>query len=337
MLTAVPRQRLPSCHAGGATTATQVRFITGEIVSQGAPAILAGMEFARPTDPCGTGVLVLAGSSGRVDQQRVNLLARHGALAVSMQWFGGPGMSPGPWEVPIESFVKALDALAAEVDRLAILGVSFGAEAALVTGALDERVERVAAFAPSSVVWAAYDEVNQRPTSKWTFQGELLPCLPIVRPSGPRPAGPPSYLATYEHSLAAATADELERATIPVERISETLLVSGGDDRVWPSGTFAKAIIERRTKYGLDTQHVTLAEAGHRTLLPGEEPPESGKNMLRGGTPKTDAMLGALAWPHVSNLLKLRESALGIESPRRRDAASSTTVSLKEPHDVCGS
>src|SRR5699024_2680580 len=81
---------------------------------------LSLVELARPADPSGTGVLVLAGSSGRVDQQRAKLLASHGALAASMQWFGGPGMQPGSWDVPIESFMDALDELAPEVDRLAI-------------------------------------------------------------------------------------------------------------------------------------------------------------------------------------------------------------------------
>lgn len=265
------------------------------------------MEFARPVDPSGTGVLVLAGSSGRVDQQRAKLLARHGALAASIQWFGGPGMQPGPWDVPIESFMEALDVLAPEVDRLAILGVSFGAEAALVTASVDDRVDRVAAFAPSSVVWAAYDEVNQQHTSKWTYQGERLPCLPVVRPTTQGPAGPPSYLATYENSLAVATVTDLERSAIPVERIDQVLLASGGDDQVWPSVTFALAIAERRARHGLNTQHVTLAGAGHRTLLPGEKPAVGGRNMRRGGTPAADAALGRLAWPHLCALLELHQ------------------------------
>lgn len=88
------------------------------------------MEVACPARPCGTGVLVLAGSSGRADRQRAELLARHGAVAAPLQWFGQPDLQPGPWEFPLELFVQVLDALAPEVDRLAIHGVSFGAAAA---------------------------------------------------------------------------------------------------------------------------------------------------------------------------------------------------------------
>lgn len=250
-------------------------------------------------------MLVLAGSSGRVDDGRARLLARHGALAAPFQWFGGPGQPPGPWEIPVESFISALDILARDVDRLAIVGVSFGAEAALVTGGLDDRVDRVAAFAPTSVAWAAYDDVRLRHTVKWTHHGEGVPGLPIVRPPGERPTGPPSHRATYEHSLSIADAADLDRATIPVERIAHVLLVSGGDDRVWPSESFARAIIARRARAGLTTEHVTLAEAGHRTLLPGEQAPSGGRPMLRGGTPEADAALGRRAWPRLCDLLGL--------------------------------
>ncbi|MDN5725864.1 MAG: hypothetical protein L0G99_08040 [Propionibacteriales bacterium] len=84
----------------------------------------------HPQRECGTAVLVLAGSSGRVDVSRAELFARHGAVATVMRWFGGAGQQPRPYEVPLELFFTALDQLAARADRLAIVGTSFGAEAA---------------------------------------------------------------------------------------------------------------------------------------------------------------------------------------------------------------
>lgn len=85
------------------------------------------MDLHFPKQACGTGVLVLAGSSGRVDIQRAQLLAEHGAVVMPLRWFGGKGRQPGPWDIPIETFTQALDVLALEVDRLAIMGVSFDA------------------------------------------------------------------------------------------------------------------------------------------------------------------------------------------------------------------
>ena len=113
----------------------------------------AGILF-RPENPCGTGVLILAGSSGRIDDERARLLAMHGAMAMSIQWFGGERQQPGPYEVPLETFTECLDSLAGACERIAVVGTSFGAEAALVLAARDPRVTAVVGFAPSSVVWA---------------------------------------------------------------------------------------------------------------------------------------------------------------------------------------
>src|SRR5215472_9580049 len=110
---------------------------TGTIGSMERPSVeiasgrLRGALF--PGDPGGTGVLVLAGSSGRIDQARARLLSRHGATALALGWFGGPGQTPDIREVPLELFSEALDLLESlAVRRLAIVGLSKGAEAALL-------------------------------------------------------------------------------------------------------------------------------------------------------------------------------------------------------------
>ncbi len=89
----------------------------------------------------GTGVLVLSGSSGAVEDDRARLLAAHGATALALRWFGWPGQQPAPFEVPLETFVEALDRLAGECARLAVLGTSFGAEAALLQLDVAERAQ----------------------------------------------------------------------------------------------------------------------------------------------------------------------------------------------------
>ena len=110
----------------------------------------ARRERRIPAVSNGVGALVLAGSSGRIDSGRASLLAQHGVLAESVQWFGGPGQHDGPWEIPLEFFLDRVDALAAECDRVLVLGTSFGAEAALLVGALSSKVAAVVAFAPSA-------------------------------------------------------------------------------------------------------------------------------------------------------------------------------------------
>jgi hypothetical protein len=131
-----------------------------------------------------TGVLLLAGSSGALDQERARILTEAGVCAVPLRWFGGLGQQPGPFEVPLELFVNALD-----------------------------------------------------------------------------------------------------RRTSPVSS--------------------ARA----GRKHGLATTVVIHPRAGHRVVLPGEQPVECGQTMARGGGDRADAELGAAVWPAVL-------AALGVSSSR---------------------
>lgn len=255
----------------------------------------------RPNEPTGVGVLVLAGSSGRIDADRARLLATaQGALTESVRWFGGPGQNSGPWEIPLEVFTARIDALAADCDRIVVVGTSFGAEAALLIGAEDRRVDAVAAFAPSDVVWAGIMP-DRRQTSHWTLDGIPLPYVPIDT-SWTATTNPPEFRGLY----AASRIRHPERAAaaaIPVERIRELVLVAGGDDRVWDSVDHARRITARRDAAGMTTTVVEHPFAGHRATLPEEPAPMGGVAMARGGSPSADARLGAMAWPPLSSLL----------------------------------
>ncbi|AKU16952.1 acyl-CoA thioester hydrolase/BAAT C-terminal domain-containing protein [Luteipulveratus mongoliensis] len=257
-----------------------------------------------PENPCGTGVLVLSGSSGRLEEQRARMLAGHGATAMSIRWFGGPGQQAGPYDVPLETFIAALDDLAARCDRLVMMGSSWGAEASLLVAAHDPRLDAVVAFAPTPVVWAGVRPDGQQ-TSHWTLGGEPVPFVPYVD-DWEAPDDPPAYRELYAESLAAASADQLAAATIPVERITgDVVLVAGGDDQVWPAMDWAPTILDRRARHGLQTTVVTDPDAGHRTPLPRETPVSGGQTMARGGSPEADAALGHLAWPHILTALRM--------------------------------
>lgn len=232
------------------------------------------------------GVLLLHGSSGTPDLGRARLLEAEGYDVLAPTW-------AVTHEVPLESF--PLDELARN-DRVVVMGSSWGAEAALLLGALDERVDAVIAFAPSAYVWGRnLEDGSQR--SGWTWQGKPLPFVPYDRDWQPD-TDPPSFTGLYRQSLRAAT----EQMRIPVERIrGEVLLVAGGDDRVWPAVEFADEIV--RCRGDRPTGVVTVAAAGHRAVLPGEETKTAGQRMARGGTDAADRELGALAWPEVLRVL----------------------------------
>ncbi|WP_406050967.1 acyl-CoA thioester hydrolase/BAAT C-terminal domain-containing protein [Kribbella sp. NBC_00889] len=238
-----------------------------------------------------TGVLLLHGSSGTPDLERARILEAEGYDVLAPQWFDGPIS-----EIPLESF--PLDELAARNDRLAVMGMSRGAEAALLLGARDERIDAVIGLSPSAYVWGWNDAGRQ--TSAWTWRGEPLPFVPYD-PDWQADDDPPSFVGWYRQSLKRYAA-EAEAARIPVERTrGEVLLVAGGDDKVWPSVEFAEQIARSRGELG--TRTVFAARAGHRPLFPGEQAKTGGQRMARGGTVEADRQLGALAWPEIRRTL----------------------------------
>jgi acetyl esterase/lipase len=256
----------------------------------------------KPLEPVRVGVLVLLGSSGRMDVDRAHLLAQHGAHALALRWFGGNDQSPGVCEIPLETFVRALDRLQEEdVERLAVIGLSKGAEAAMLLACIDDRPSLTVAMSPTSVVWANVGAgVDGRVTpyrSSWTWHGEPLPYVSYDESWTPQETdGPIAYRSLYEQSLR-LDPDASEAAAIPVEQAdSELVLVAGHEDALWPSVDFAQALAARRVAQGKQVELILHEHAGHSPIFPGQQAPPMSHRIKPGGTPEGDAELGEAMW-----------------------------------------
>ncbi|MDH6115831.1 dienelactone hydrolase [Kitasatospora sp. GAS204A] len=277
-----------------------------EIVEQQLADPVEGVRCA-PAAGSRAGVLVLAGSSGRIETDRCRLLARAGLMALSIRWFGGPGQPAGICEIPLETFARAIDRLRADgAERIGVLGTSKGAEAALLLALRDPRVDAVVALAPTDLVWAnvgpGADGVTAPYRSSWSWQGVPLPFVPYddtwqrAEPEG----APVAFRSHYQRSRR-TFAEAAGLATIPIERTdAEVLLVAGGDDEMWPALDHARALAARARKATL----ISHDGAGHRVRLPGETPLPPSPLHRHGGTPEADAELGARAWPEILRLLR---------------------------------
>ncbi|MEU2625342.1 acyl-CoA thioester hydrolase/BAAT C-terminal domain-containing protein [Streptomyces sp. NPDC007157] len=256
------------------------------------------------------GVLVLAGSSGRIERERARILAQQGVAALAIRWFGGPGQSPGICEVPLETFTAAVDFLRlGGARRIGVLGVSKGAEAALLTAVHDSRVDVAIALSPTSLVWCnvgpGRDGAHHPYRSSWTWQGRPLPFVPMDdswTPTEPD-SGPVAIRGWYELSERSFS-HLLPPAEIPVDTArADLLLVAGGDDAMWPSLPFAEELAHRRRSAGAAVRLIARDDAGHRPRLPGESPASASPRFQYGGTPEADALLGKAAWPHILDAL----------------------------------
>ena len=278
------------------------RAVTHETLSGGVAGTL--LRCADAT----TGVVVLSGSSGRVDVARARLFAREGASALALQWFGGEGQIPGICEIPLETFFAATGCLIGlGCRRIVYVGTSKGAEASLLAAVHDPRIDAVVAISPTSVVWGnigpGRDGISWPERSSWTLKGVPYPFVPSNPDwSAEHVDGLVSYRGLFQRALQ-TFADAASKATIPVEAISaEIVLVAGGDDALWPSLDFADRIVRRRKDAGKTTGLVSASDAGHRILLPGENTPRS-RSHAHGGNDDADARLGREAWSYIQKLL----------------------------------
>jgi uncharacterized protein len=264
----------------------------------------------EPTAAASTGVVVLAGSSGRVDRQRARLLAEQGFLALAIRWFGGIGQPTGICEVPLETFVAAVDLLRSRgAERVGLLGLSKGAEAALLTAVHEPRVDVVVAMAPTSLAWCnvgpGLDGQSRPYRSSWSWRGCPLPFVPMDDSWKParQGDGPVAIRGWYELSEE-TFARHLDAAAIPVEKArADVLLVAGGDDAMWPSLRYAEQLAARRHQTGAQVRVVVREDAGHRPRFPGESPAAPSETFLYGGSADADALLGKAAWVSILNLL----------------------------------
>jgi dienelactone hydrolase len=118
------------------------------------------------------------------------LLASHGYPTLSLAYYGAPGLPTYLQNVPLEYFEKALQWLASQpsVDpnRITVIGVSRGGEAALLTAAnYPDLVHGVVVCTTSSHVLGAYPPPASG--AAWTINGNaiLTGLLPVDKITAP--------------------------------------------------------------------------------------------------------------------------------------------------------
>jgi dienelactone hydrolase len=262
---------------------------------------LVGEVFKPAEGETGPGVILLHGSGGGYSlRYRAGLLARQGFTALALKYIGAPGLPEKVAEIPLEYVQTAiewfLDHDAVASSQVGLLGISKGAELALLAGSQFETVGAVVSLSGSGVVWQG---ISAR-TSSWMLDGDPVPYVPFVDDGWDE-----SFRAGYTNSFEAASESEIQAATIPVEEISASvLLISGTADSFWNAERLHRVAEQRLAEQGHPSyDHLVYDDVGH-DIVPRYRPlPVSGM----AGSESAAAEASHDHWPHVLETL----SAIG--------------------------
>lgn len=251
-------------------------------------------------------LLILGGAEGGRNwaDAIAKRLADEGYVTMAETYFKGPGLPDQLENIPLERFQAAVDYLAAQPfvkkKQIAVIGLSKGAEAALVLASHDARLTAVVAASPSDVVWQGIDRKGGSAAGSWTFHGKTLAYVPFRTCSNCK-----GLLDLYQKSREAEPIDPA--AVIAVERINgPVLLISSATDKVWPSTAMAHSIVDRLRHAGFAFRLVEAdyPEGGHfafgvtPTRVSATEDTQFG-----GGTPEGLAKARKDSWELVSKFL----------------------------------
>jgi uncharacterized protein len=231
-------------------------------------------------------IVLLGGSEGGKawssmgTRKAVSQLVNLGYSLLSLAYFKSPGLPPLLEEIPLEYFEKAFKWLVNQPEvlsgGLALIGMSRGAEAALVLGSKNPQIKAIVSLSGSHVVWQGIPKLGAKPSGKlisdWSYHGKGIPFVPYGIPSWNigTVIGTLLYAKLRKiHEQALLDQAAVEAALIPVEKIQGAiLLMSGKRDKMWPSTHMSEQVISRlKTKgFSYPYRHIVY-DAGHNNYI----------------------------------------------------------------------
>jgi dienelactone hydrolase len=249
---------------------------------------LAGIFFKPSGSSKYPAIIVVGGSEGGIGFGRNNgaVLASHSYATLGLAYFNYPGLPSDLINIPLEYFETAIRWLQSrddiQTDKIAVVGLSRGAELALILGTTFPQIKSVVAYVPGDRIAGRRSGNNVGNQHAWTYRGTPLPI----------------------------------NSPIPVEKINgPVLLISAGDDKIWPSAQMSERVIKKLSdnNFPYPYRNLYYKAAGHAGGFPymptTEETrprrhPVLGVTVTSGGTPKENAFLRSDSWPQVLKFLE---------------------------------
>ncbi|MEL6655331.1 MAG: acyl-CoA thioester hydrolase/BAAT C-terminal domain-containing protein [Bacteroidota bacterium] len=258
-------------------------------------------------------IIFLGGSGGNFRQERASLFASEGFAVLDLKYFRGEGLPDGIIEIPLEYVRKAhewlMDQPEVDATKIGITGRSRGSELAMLYATMYE-VSYVISQVPSNVVWFGWEDGK----SSWTYQGEPFLYAEYtdedserieleMEAQGIQYHDGPKFLSAFKNE------ELIEKTAIAIEELScPILLISGKDDKTWPSTMMANRLVQRLVEHDFQYEflHLAYEDAGHNFAGGGQGcgipylPAEDYSNSTdRGGTDKGNALAAIDSWNQI--------------------------------------
>ncbi|MEM9579299.1 MAG: acyl-CoA thioester hydrolase/BAAT C-terminal domain-containing protein [Pseudomonadota bacterium] len=206
----------------------------------------------RPLDITRPAVIFLGGSEGgylNANPLYRKLRSQHTGIA-ELAYFSFEGGPQHLREVEINAIADQIASFESNPECLAIVGVSKGAELALLLASHFDLSVATVAVVPSNVVWQS-PQVSLLPRSSWALEGQAVPFLRYDMVSIRAIRAALDYnnaLALHEAAIAASADGSAE---IPVEDISQQVLLQAATrDQIWPSVAMSRQVVRRANANG---------------------------------------------------------------------------------------
>jgi dienelactone hydrolase len=286
-------------------------------------------------------IVILPGSSGSIPDAMAQHIASYGYLVLALRYFGSEGLPKYLEGISLKYFTDAITWLRGEAVvkafSITLLGYSRGGELSLLLGSMfPTLVDGIIAYVPSSNVCGGFPHPN-RPT--WLHHNK--PTTPFLKGlSNDDPTlteADDLRLATEEKKIEFHQNTETDPylvvdlflarqqnqkdapyTAIQVENIRCPLLVvSGQDDKIWPSSLYAKQIAERlnENESTIVRKFLDFPNAGHGIIAPYDKPiyhPVGHFWCVLGGTPEGNQLAYEKAWQETFAFLELIKTTVEV-------------------------
>jgi esterase/lipase len=253
-------------------------FKTPEIKSQRITDEFVG-EFFYSDHPENKTILWLGGSGSNlaINAPIAAALASHGFNVLAVAYFGEKGLPPQLSRIPLEYFEKVFawlqnNSLTAGKE-IQILGMSKGAELALILASRHPFITKVALFAPHAYY---FQGIALRNESSWTYEGKDLPYIRLKNSwfladmlKSFIKNEPFEYTSVFKKGLAVAENKDAARINVKNAK-ADLLLFTSKECGMWNTYDGCVEIMDtlRKHRYPYTYDLVVYEDAGEPYLVP---------------------------------------------------------------------